>query len=156
MAYQKLQTSKGINIFPSDNANIPSANVVVSGTNSSVAVGFLVDATKDFIAANVAVGDVVVNQSTGFSATVLKVFNATSILINADIFTSPADSYAIYSQSANEGAVLYVGVTGDLRVITAGGQDVTFTGIIGGTFIPVQVTKVFSTGTTATNLVALW
>jgi hypothetical protein len=51
---------------------------------------------------------------------------------------------------------LYVGTGGTLRVITAGGQDVTFNGILGGTFLPVQIDKVFKTGTTATNLIALW
>ena len=52
--------------------------------------------------------------------------------------------------------VLYVGVAGDVKVRTAGGDDVTFTGVLAGSFIPVQVVRVFDTGTTATNIVALW
>ncbi len=60
------------------------------------------------------------------------------------------------ADAPNNGCVLYVGVTGDVKVTTAGGNDVTFTGVVAGSFIPVQVLKVFATGTTATNIVALW
>jgi hypothetical protein len=74
---------------------------------------------------------------------------------------TPSDTVTIPSISAadgkgNNGCVLYVGVAGDVKVTTAGGDDVTFTGILAGSFIPVQVVKVFATGTTATNIVALW
>ena len=55
-----------------------------------------------------------------------------------------------------EGCVLYVGTGGILRVLTAGGDDVTFQGVPNGTFIPVQVVRVFATTTTANNIVALW
>jgi hypothetical protein len=51
---------------------------------------------------------------------------------------------------------LYVGGAGDLKVKTAGGDEVTFTGILAGTFLPVQVVRVFATGTTATTVLALW
>ena len=58
--------------------------------------------------------------------------------------------------SGNNGCVLYVGGFGDVRVLTAGGDDVTFVGINGGTFVPVQVLRVYSTNTTATDIVAMW
>jgi hypothetical protein len=58
--------------------------------------------------------------------------------------------------SGNNGCVLYVGVTGNVRVLTAGGDDVTLVGVSAGQFIPVQVVKVFATGTTSTNILALW
>ena len=57
---------------------------------------------------------------------------------------------------SNNGCVLYVGGAGNLKVLTVGGDEVTFTAIPVGTFVPVQVLKVFATGTTATNIVALW
>ena len=57
--------------------------------------------------------------------------------------------------SGNNGCVLYVGVTGNVRVLTAGGDDVTLVGVSAGQFIPVQVVKVFATGTTSTNILAL-
>ena len=67
-------------------------------------------------------------------------------------------SYIIYSQANNPstGCVLYVGVTGDVKVKTVAGNDVVFTGVPAGSFMPIQVDQVFATGTTATNIVALW
>ena len=52
--------------------------------------------------------------------------------------------------------VLYIGSGGNIRVLTAGGDDVTFNNVLGGTFLPIQVTRVFATNTTAFNIVALW
>ena len=53
-------------------------------------------------------------------------------------------------------SIIYVGVTGDVRVLTAQGDDVTFTGVQAGGVVPVQVLKVFATSTTATNMVAIY
>jgi len=50
---------------------------------------------------------------------------------------------------------LYVGVTGDIKVTMANGDVVTFTNVAVGIF-PVSVKQVFSTGTTATSLIALY
>lgn len=58
--------------------------------------------------------------------------------------------------SGNNGCVLYVGGAGTLKVKTVGGDEVTFVGITAGSFIPVQVLQVFTTGTSATNIIALW
>lgn len=55
-----------------------------------------------------------------------------------------------------EGCVLYVGTGGILRVLTAGGDDVTLQNVANGTFIPLQVIRVFSSTTTANNIIALW
>lgn len=55
----------------------------------------------------------------------------------------------------NDGCVLYVGTGGTLVVRTAGGDDVTFSNVPNGTFIPVQVVRVF-TASTANNILALW
>ena len=56
----------------------------------------------------------------------------------------------------NNGCVLYIGGAGNVRVLTAGQDDVTFTGVNAGTFLPVQVIRVYSTNTTATTILALW
>jgi len=56
----------------------------------------------------------------------------------------------------NRGCVLYVGTTGDLKVLTAAGDTTTFVGVQAGTFFPVQVLQVFATGTTADNIIGLW
>ncbi len=52
-------------------------------------------------------------------------------------------------------AALYIGGDGNVRVTTSHGQDVTFTGMLVGTFLPVKVKRVWSTNTTATNLIGL-
>jgi hypothetical protein len=60
------------------------------------------------------------------------------------------------SGGENNGCVLYVGTGGILRVLTVGGDDVTFTNVPNGSFIPVQVIRVFASTTSATNIIALW
>jgi hypothetical protein len=55
-----------------------------------------------------------------------------------------------------EGCVLYVGTGGILRVLTAGGDDITFTNVPNGFLTTFQVIRVFATTTTADNIVALW
>ncbi len=74
---------------------------------------------------------------------------------------TPSDTVDIPSVSSqdgrgNNGCVLYVGSSGDLKIKTAGGDVVTFTGIPAGTFLPVQVLRVYSTGTSAGSIIALW
>lgn len=59
------------------------------------------------------------------------------------------------SNGDNAGCCLYVGGAGDVRVLTTGYDDVTFGSFPGG-FFPVQVVRVFATGTTATKIIALW
>jgi hypothetical protein len=60
------------------------------------------------------------------------------------------------TETPNSGCVLYVGTTGNIRVLTAGGDDIIFTGVAGGSYMPVQVLRVFDTDTTASNIIALW
>ena len=71
---------------------------------------------------------------------------------------TPSDTANIPSVSGgtNNGCVLYIGGAGNVKVETVGGDEVTFLGINTGTFLPVQVVKVFATGTSATNVLALW
>jgi hypothetical protein len=156
MAYQKLQTSVGLNIVSTDNANIPSVGIVATGLNGFTLANELEDVTATFETNGVQVGDIVYNNDTLLAATVTQVIDETRLLLNANIFLSTGESYTVYVSSDNNASVLFIGVGGTLRVITAGGQDITFNAILGGTFLPVQVIKVFQTGTTATNLIALW
>ena len=60
------------------------------------------------------------------------------------------------SGTPNRGCVLYIGTGGDLKVLTVGGDEVTFTNFQDGSFLPVQVVRVFETDTTASNIIALW
>lgn len=72
---------------------------------------------------------------------------------------TPSDTVNIPSVNGGtreEGPVLYIGGSGNIRVLTEGGDDVIFYGVVAGTFLPVHVVRVFATSTTATNIVALW
>ena len=52
---------------------------------------------------------------------------------------------------------LYVGETGNVAVILAGGDtSVIFVAVPAGTILPIQCKRVKSTGTTATSIVALF
>lgn len=64
---------------------------------------------------------------------------------------TPSDTAGIGSVSR----ALYVGTLGDLTVQMLGGEIVTFVSAAEG-WHPLQVTKVLATGTTATNIVAVW
>jgi len=75
--------------------------------------------------------------------------------------SSPADHAAVVTPSdstdlPNFCRGLYVGVTGNVAVVTTGGSTVTFYALNAGCVLPVRVARVLATGTTATNLVALW
>lgn len=50
---------------------------------------------------------------------------------------------------------LYVGTGGDI-VVTMAGTDVTFANVPDGTFLPVEGSDVKSSGTTASDIVALY
>ena len=81
--------------------------------------------------------------------------------MNANIFTATAQAFVVYNMSSqtsmgNPGCFLYVGGTGNVSVVTIGGDIVTFNGVPAGTTLPVQVLKLRSTNTTATLINALW
>lgn len=51
---------------------------------------------------------------------------------------------------------LYVGGTGTLTAVMQDGSTVEFQGIPAGTILPICVSEVNSSGTTATLIVAMW
>ena len=53
-------------------------------------------------------------------------------------------------------SVVYVGGSGNVQVTTAQGDQVVFSGLSAGQVIPVQVIRVWSTLTTATNLLRIY
>ncbi|MEL7470003.1 MAG: hypothetical protein AAFN27_16235 [Pseudomonadota bacterium] len=67
------------------------------------------------------------------------------------ISVTPSDSNDLTFTSR----ALYVGVSGDVRVLTAGGSAVTFTNVAEG-LLPMRVSRVLSSGTTAADIVAIW
>lgn len=50
---------------------------------------------------------------------------------------------------------LYIGTSGDLRVIVGSGSTVTFVNVPEG-ILPMRVSRVLASGTTAADIVAVW
>lgn len=157
MAYQKLQVSRALSVVPSDDANIPVIGYgTVTGTTTATTADKLVDSGATFVTDKVKVGDVVYNTTDDTAATVTAVDSETTLSVNANIFAS-GEAYTVYLQERdNLGCVLYVGTAGDVKIETQNGDEVTFENVNSGQFMPINVVKVFSTGTTATGIIALW
>lgn len=51
---------------------------------------------------------------------------------------------------------LYIGAAGNVKVDMALGTTVTFTAVVAGSILPIQVKRVYSTDTTASDIVALY
>ncbi len=51
---------------------------------------------------------------------------------------------------------IYCGGTGDIAIVTPANDSVTIKAVPTGTMLSIRVARVKATGTTATNLVALW
>lgn len=157
MAIQTLQASRAISVIPDDNIVIPMPYVAASGTmGAPILPGFINDATATFITDNVKVGDVVYNTTTNAAiATVTSVNSETQLNLSASLGVA-ADDYTIYTAGNNNSCLIYVGVGGDVAIETSAGDQVTLVGLPTGSFVPVHLVKVMSTGTTATSIIALW
>lgn len=75
--------------------------------------------------------------------------------------TSPADNAAAVTPSDSTdltyiSRALYVGTGGNIVVTMMGGGDVTFSNVQDGTFLPIRVSRVKSTSTTASNIVNIY
>ena len=64
---------------------------------------------------------------------------------------SPSDS-SLLSETTRG---LYVGTSGDIACLTLSGASITFSAVQAGTLLPMRLTKVMATGTTASNIIAL-
>lgn len=164
MANVRIQPSRALTVYRSDDADIPYPAIAETGVDDTVPVGNqLIDSTKDFVALNIYAGNIVYNTTTGVSATIVANPLPTApdtLELNNAIFSGAGDDYIIYQSSPqaggqNTGCVLYVGTKGDLTVTTAGNDIVTFFNVQDGSFLPVQVLKVWKI-TSADNIIALW
>ena len=156
MAYQKLQAGRAWQVNKSDNTDIP--NIGIAGPTGATTTGSatqLIDNNATFLTSGVKLGMIVVNTTDGTQTTVIGINNDTTLTVADNIFAVTAKAYEIYGGD-QEGAVLYIGTAGDLKVETVAGDEVTFVGINTGAFFPVHVKKVFATGTSASNIIALW
>ncbi len=157
MAIQTLQASRAISVIPDDNIVIPMPYVAASGTKKfGTLPTTLEDLTATFITDNVKVGDVVYNTTNVAIATVTSVDSETELTMSGGLGGVTADDYIIYTAGNNNSCLIYVGVGGDVAIETSAGDQVTLVGLPTGSFVPVHLVKVMSTGTTATSIIALW
>lgn len=155
MAYQKLQVSRAIDVIPSATVNIPYPGASsVRSTTTGAAAFKLVDSSQDFVSKGVSIGDIVYSGS--IATHVTSIDSPTELGVNTAI--GSLQGYEIFrsTEIPNNGCILYVGVAGDVEVITAGGDLITFKGVLAGTFLPVQVKRVGVATTTATDIIGLW
>jgi hypothetical protein len=73
----------------------------------------------------------------------------------------PAEEYSAITPSdaanlAKPTRGLYVGVSGDLVVDSLDGNQVTFVALAAGQLHPIRCTRVYATGTTATDIVGIY
>ena len=75
------------------------------------------------------------------------------LLYDTAVAVTPSDSADV---TGSPYTALYVGVGGDVRLdLNGSGEAVVFKNLASGQLLPVLYDRVHSTGTTATNLVAL-
>jgi hypothetical protein len=157
---QKLQALRALKVIPSDDANVPFPSVMRSAYNTALDTNALIDAGATFITLGVQAGDIVYATIDLKAATVVSVTSQTRLELNGNIFSGTSRDYILYTGNSNTGSqtpcVFFVGVAGDVKVVTEGGDTVLLKNLANGQFIPVSVSRILKTETTATNIVALW
>ena len=154
MSVFKTTFSRALNVFASENANIPFPALITNVINTTDGTTTITNAAATFITDNVKPGDIVIDE-TGLRVTVVGVISQTEIVVNSLIGTI-CKIYQASSQTGigNQGCYIYVPEDGSNVVVTTiGGDDVVFQKVPRGAILPVQVLNVAQgTGT----FVALW
>ena len=159
MAYQKLQVSRAIAVIPSDTVDIPNpAAEILSGTADFSVAGTLTDVGTTFTTSGIEPGSIIYNTGAGIAYSVTAVVSDTELSISPSSAGGAANAYTAYAGGQINGCVLYVGATGDIPVVMAGGDEVTYVGAPTGMFMPTQVTRVkaAASGLTASSILGLW
>lgn len=68
------------------------------------------------------------------------------------VAVTPHDS----TDLANVSRAIWVGGAGNVAAVTVAGTAVTFAGVPAGTLLPIRVSRINATNTTATDIVAVW
>lgn len=154
MGKTNVQAGRAIPVVPSDTIDIANpASRIISSAATATTANKLVDSAGAFTTTYpVAIGDIIINTTDNTTATVTAIDSATTLSISANIMAD-TETYEIFRKKG-DGYNLYIGGAGNISVVV-GGDTRVFTGIIGGTFFPVHVTRVNSTLTTCTSIIAL-
>ena len=160
MPYQRLQVSRALPVYATTTGiDIPDPDFAgITGANATSTTNKLtVSAADTFTASTVQTGFIVENATNGTYARVTAIDSGTQLSLSGDIFSTAGDTFQIYSQSTR-GCILYIGGTGDLKVITAAGDEVTYKEVQKGTFLPIQVIRIvtLSGSGLASDFIAHW
>jgi hypothetical protein len=159
MKFLKTHYGRAINVIKSDTVNIPNpAGLGMTGVTDGTASDSLYDSTANFTT-NL-LGAIVINTTTGTTANVVRFGDSSTLILDADIFPTAGDGYAIYNSDNNQGCSIYIPAQtpGPLTVLTVGGDVILFRdcGDANASMIlPVNVLKVFNE-TELIDLIALW
>jgi len=173
MSYLKQATIRAATIVPSDTTNIPIVgSVAADGAGSSITVGGggeIVTATLTVFGLQyITAPTITVSTATGSAAVLTAVLDPATGAIASISIDDPGTLYDAADTLIVSGGtfadaqpcVVYVGGTGNVKVMTAGGDIVLFTAVQVGTIIggasPINIVRVYSTDTTAVKLTALW
>ena len=163
MSYQKLNTSRAWKVNTNDDTPLPNVGGPVTiqiALDAVPVVGTNINFVQPVNDKGIEAGMVVVNLTTGVQTLVTGVnqsANITQLPVENVAGMNAGDTIVIYEAvTSRSAAVLYVGTGGNVRVLTAGGDDVVIVGAGAGEFIPINVVKVFATNTTASDILALW
>lgn len=156
MSVIKVGYTRALEAYPGP--VIPYPNLITNGVADTIMSNELNDSTAHFLDLGISPGDVVYNDGSKTSAVVLDVISEISILLSANIFTSPGESYRIFKAAnrdtiGNQGATLYAPTSGNVSFVTIGGDPITIA-VVAGSIIPLQVKSI--TSTSVTGLIALW
>jgi hypothetical protein len=77
-------------------------------------------------------------------------------LTNAPALNGAAVAPSDSADLPNMARGVYCGTAGDLKVTLYGGDIVTFTSLVGGVIHPICAARVWATGTTAANIIAVY
>lgn len=145
----------------SDNEDTVNLNDLLDAAVSGVGTTGtkLVVPGRDFVALGVKQGDLVVNTTSTPNCSRVIDVEGDSVTVANNINMTAGIVYNILQGSTGP-ATLYVGTVGagaTLKVRTAGGDDIVLDNLVGGSTIPLQVVRVYNTGTNGVlNIVALF
>lgn len=159
MSIRTQQATQMISLCrPNDSVDIPNpSNKITEGVTFSTVTNKLIKGTETFISKGVRPGDIAYNVNSGFYTTITAVDSQTSLSLAANIFAS-GQYYIVFRSVPNGGypwsplirLISSSGIPYNVRLITAGGDDVTFTnnaGTVYSSSFGVQVKRVLATGT---------
>lgn len=152
MANLKIQGLRILKVIPSDNVDIPDPSKLAVSSTSTAATSDLVDTSQEFTK-TVKVGDIVYDTTNAVAAVVSDVLSDTTLDLDYGTVASGAN-YKIFSAATTD-CVFYVGVAGDIKVTSSGGDTEILVAAPAG-YHPLNITRVFDTLTTATDIIAIW